>query len=74
MPLFVFVTAAAMLSSVSELMMKLIGCILKDARESVDYLWLPVFVCVLIFTATRTLVYVNFGIKYYEQMEVMPVY
>ena len=65
-PLLVFVTSAAMISSISELMMKLVGCILKDAEKPLDYLWLLVFLPVLIFTATRTLVYVNYGIKYYD--------
>ena len=65
-PLLVFVTPAAMISSISELMMKLVGCILKDAEKPLDYLWLLVFLPVLIFTATRTLVYVNYGIKYYD--------
>ena len=73
-PLLVFVTAAAMTSSISELMMKLVGCILKDAEEPLDYLWLLLFLPILIYTATRTLVYVNYGIKYYDQMEVMPIY
>ena len=41
-PLLVFVTAAAMTSSISELMMKLVGCILKDAQKPLDYLWLLV--------------------------------
>ena len=65
-PLLVFVTAAAMTSSISELMMKLVGCILKDAEEPMDYLWLLLFLPILIYTATRTLVYVNYGIKYYD--------
>ena len=73
-PLLVFVTSAAMTSSISELMMKLVGCTIKDAEEPMDYLWLLVFVPILIYTASRTLVYVNFGIKYYDQMEVMPIY
>ena len=30
-PLLIFVSAAAMISSISELMMKIVGCILKDA-------------------------------------------
>lgn len=72
--MLVFVTSAAMTSSISELMMKLVGCTIKDAEEPMDYLWLLVFVPILIYTASRTLVYVNFGIKYYDQMEVMPIY
>lgn len=63
-----------MISSISELMMKLVGCILKDAEKPIDYLWLLLFLPILIGTATRTLVYVNYGIKYYEQLEVMPIY
>ena len=73
-PMLIFATAAAMISSISELMMKLVGCILKDAEKPVDYLWLLLFLPILIGTATRTLVYVNYGIKYYEQLEVMPIY
>ena len=73
-PMMVFVTLAAMTSSLSEFFMKLVGCILKDAEEWSDYAWLLLFVPCLAYSATRTLVYVNYGIKYYDQMEVMPVY
>ena len=73
-PLLVFVTLAAMTSSISELFMKVIGCILKDAVNYTDYLWLLVFLPLIAYSATRTLVYVNYGIKYYDQMEVMPIY
>ena len=69
-----FALLAAMTSSLSFLNMKLIGCILKDAREQSDYAWLLIFIPCLAFTASRTLVYVNYGIKYFDQMEVMPVY
>ena len=74
LPLLIFVTAAAMTSSISELFMKVIGCILKDAEESSDYLWLLLFIPGLAYTGSRTMVYVNYGIKYYDQMEVMPIY
>ena len=74
LPLLVFVTAAAMTSSISELFMKVIGCILKDAEEPSDYLWLLLFIPGLAYTGSRTMVYVNYGIKYYDQMEVMPIY
>ena len=73
-PMLFFVNMAAMVSSMSELFMKVGGCILKDAESWEDYLWLILFIPILAYTATRTLVYVNFGIKYYEQMEVMPIY
>merc|ERR1712110_255861 len=36
--------------------------------------WLLLFVPLLISTATITLIYVNYGIKYYDQIEVMPIY
>ena len=65
-PLLVFVTLAAMTSSISELFMKVIGCILKDAVNYTDYLWLLVFLPLIAYSATRTLVYVNYGIKYYD--------
>jgi hypothetical protein len=74
LPLLVFVNLAAMSSSMSEMFMKIVGCILKDAETSLDYLWLIPFVALLAFTGVRTLVYVNYGIKYYDQMEVMPIY
>ena len=74
LPLLIFVTAAAMTSSISELFMKVIGCILKDAEESSDYWWLLLFIPGLAYTGSRTMVYVNYGIKYYDQMEVMPIY
>lgn len=54
--------------------MKVIGCILKDAINWADYLWELPFLLGLIYTGLRTLVYVNYGIKYYDQMEVMPLY
>ncbi len=73
-PMLVFVNLAAMTSSISELFSKVAGCIIKDSESSSDYWWLLMCVPVLVFTATRTLVYVNFGIKYYEQMVVMPIY
>jgi len=73
-PMLIFVSCAAMTSSLSELLMKVLGCILKDAEEPTDYLWLLFFIPCLLYTASRTLIYVNYGIKYYDQMEVMPIY
>ena len=73
-PLLIFTNLAAITSSMSEMSMKIMGCILKDAHDWVDYVWvIPATAC-LIYTALRTLVYVNYGIKYYGQMEVMPIY
>ena len=63
-----------MVSSISELFVKIVGCIVKDAELWSDYLWLLLFVPLLISTATITLIYVNYGIKYYDQIEVMPIY
>ena len=66
-PLLMFAILAAMVSSISELLMKVVGCILiADAEHWTDYLWLLLFLPLLILTATRTLVYVNYGIKYYN--------
>ena len=65
-PLLIFTTLAAMVSSISELFMKVIGCILKDATSYYDYLWLLLFVPLIAYTGSRTLVYVNYGIKYYD--------
>ena len=73
-PMLIFVNLAAMTSAVSELFTKVAGLILKDAESWYDYLWLLLFIPVLAYTATRTLIYINFGIKYYEQMVVMPIY
>ena len=74
LPLLIFTNLAAMSSSMSEMWMKIMGCILKDADNWFDYLWvIPATAC-LIYTALRTLVYVNYGIKYFDQMEVMPIY
>ena len=53
-----------MVSSISELFVKVCGCIVKDAELWTDYLWLLLFVPLLISTATITLIYVNYGIKY----------
>lgn len=54
--------------------MKIIGCILKDATSNIDYLYCIPFTLLLAYTGYRTFIYVNYGIKYYDQMEVMPVY
>lgn len=72
--MLVFVNLAAMTSSVSELFMKVLACLVKESDSWYDYLWLLIVCPVLIYTGSRTLVYVNYGIKYYEQMEVMPIY
>ena len=74
MPMLVFANVAAMMSSMSEMFMKIIGCILKDAQEWTDYAYLIIFVPCLAFTGARTLVYINYGIKYYDQLEMMPIY
>ena len=73
-PMLVFAMLPAMVSSLSELFMKVAGVVLIKAQKPTDYLWLLVFVPLLVLTAQRTLVYVNYGIKYYNQMEVMPIY
>ena len=74
LPMVIFATLAAMTSSISELCMKVVGCIFFEAEVWTDYLWLIPFLLILVLTAMRTLIYVNYGIKYYSQMEVMPVY
>jgi len=66
MPLLLFTVLSAMVSSISELLMKIIGCVLMDTDNYTGYFWLLLFLPLLIFTATRTLVYVNYGIKYYD--------
>ena len=73
-PMLVFAMLPAMVSSLSELFMKVAGVVLIRAQKPTDYLWLLVFVPLLVLTAQRTIVYVNYGIKYYNQMEVMPIY
>ena len=72
--MILYVTTAAMVSSLSELFMKIVGAILKDAEEWSDYLYLLIFLPMLVTTATITMIYVNYGIKYYDQIEVMPIY
>lgn len=73
-PMLIFVNLAAMASSLSEMFMKIIGCIIKDAQSNYDYLYVIPFALLLAYTGYRTFIYVNYGIKYYDQMEVMPVY
>mmetsp|Transcript_12351 Transcript_12351/g.15751 ORF Transcript_12351/g.15751 Transcript_12351/m.15751 type:complete len:188 (-) Transcript_12351:83-646(-) len=73
-PLLIFTTLPAMLSSISELLMKIIGLIIKDGQGASDYFWLLLFVPLLILSGVRTVVYINYGIKYYDQMEVIPIY
>ena len=66
-PLIMFAVLPAMVSSINELLMKIIGCILMDTDDYTNnYLWLLLFIPLLIFTAIRTLVYINYGIKYYD--------
>ena len=72
--MILYVTTAAMVSSLSELFMKIVGAIITSAEEWTDLLWLLVFLPCLVTTATVTLIYVNYGIKYYDQIEVMPIY
>ena len=66
LPMIIFVNLASMASTISMLLLKMIGCVLTDAKESSDYLWLLLFVPCLVCTGNRTLVYVNYGIKYYK--------
>ena len=63
-----------MVSSLSELFVKIVGAIIIHAEEWSDLLWLLLFVPMLVTTATVTMIYVNYGIKYYDQIEVMPIY
>lgn len=74
LPMILYVTTAAMVSSLSELFVKIVGAIIIDAEEFTDLFWLLVFVPMLVTTATVTMIYVNYGIKYYDQIEVMPIY
>ena len=73
-PLLIFATLPAMISSISELLMKIVGCVIKDAEEWSDWWWLLLFVPLLAATGILTLIYINYGIKYYDQMEVIPIY
>ena len=66
-PLMTFSFLSAMVSSLSELSMKVIGVVLTaDADHWTDYLWLILFIPMLVATALLTLVYINYGIKYYN--------
>ena len=64
--MILYVTTAAMVSSLSELFMKIVGAIITSAEEWTDLLWLLIFLPMLVTTATVTLIYVNYGIKYYD--------
>ena len=66
LPMILYVTTAAMVSSLSELFMKIVGAIISSAEEWTDLLWLLIFLPMLVTTATVTLIYVNYGIKYYD--------
>ena len=74
LPMILYVTTAAMVSSLSELFVKIVGAIIIHAEEWSDLLWLLLFGPMLVTTATVTMIYVNYGIKYYDQIEVMPIY
>ena len=66
-PLIAFSFLSAMISSLSELSMKVMGVIMTaDADRWTEYLWLILFIPMLVFTAILTLVYINYGIKYYN--------
>ena len=69
-PLVFFVTTAAMLASFSNLIMKFIGASIAEE----EYIYLIPTALTIIFTATRTLFYVNKAQRFYNQMEVMPIY
>ena len=47
---------------------------LSEAKENTDYLYILPLAGGLAYTASNTIVYVNEAMKYYNQMEVMPVY
>ena len=74
MPLLLFVTGAAMLASLSDLQLKMVGEIYNQAYTTADWLLLIGLILGIVFTAKFTIVYVNFAIKNYDQMEVMPIY
>ena len=74
MPLLFFVTGAAMLASLSDLQLKMVGVIYDQAYTTADWLLLIGLILGIVFTAKFTIVYVNYAIKNYDQMEVMPIY
>ena len=73
-PLLFFVTGAAMLASLSDLQLKMIGTIYDQAYNTEDWLLIIALVVGIVFSAKSTLLYVNQAIKHYDQMEVMPIY
>ena len=73
-PLLFFVTGAAMLASLSDLQLKMVGTIYDQAYATEDWLLIIGLILGIVFTSANTLVYVNHAMKHYDQMEVMPVY
>lgn len=65
-PLVVGVTGAAMLVSLSDLQIKLIGGVVEDAQETADYFALIPLGFGVAYTATSTLTYLNEAMKNYE--------
>lgn len=57
-PLLIFAILPAMVSSISELISKVMGIILMEATSGLDYLWLLLFVPIVAFTAYKTLIYI----------------
>ena len=75
LPMILSVLMAACLSSLSELWMKAVGLVLLYSGDDWrNYLWILLFIALVVLTAYLTIIYVNYGIKYYSQMETMPVY
>ena len=52
----------------------MVGTIYDQAYETEDWLLIIGLVIGIIFTSANTIVYVNHAMKYYNQMEVMPIY
>ena len=52
----------------------MLGVIYEQAWNTEDWILLLSLVVGIVFTAKYTIVYVNYAIKYYDQMEVMPIY
>ena len=65
-PLLFFVTGAAMLASLSDLQLKMVGIIYEQAYDTEDWFLLIGLVVGIVFTAKYTIVYVNYAIKYYD--------
>ena len=58
-PLLFFVTGAAMLASLSDLQLKMIGTIYDQAYSTEDWLLIIALVVGIVFSAKSTIVYVN---------------